>query len=143
LEPGPLQLPDFYQLGALVSGEDVSLRTLLGFLEHLAQGLGLAGKFRFIPGYSPSTEPTIDIQAEHPVHGWLAIGQGGLLRPEVSEALGIELPLLFWNLGLERMAMTAHRLTDMTGLYESDLSKLRLNRGLTARKSDSVSGKDE
>ncbi|RKZ07221.1 hypothetical protein DRQ25_12085, partial [Candidatus Fermentibacteria bacterium] len=49
----------------------------------------------------------------------------GLFRPEVCRPLGIDVPVIAWGLGLDRMAMLAMGIEDIRDLITPDLTKLR------------------
>jgi phenylalanyl-tRNA synthetase alpha chain len=58
---------------------------------------------------------------QHPVLGWVELGGAGLFRPEVTGALGINVPVMAWGLGLDRMAMVALGINDIRQLFTNNL----------------------
>ncbi|MBP5447507.1 MAG: phenylalanine--tRNA ligase subunit alpha, partial [Treponema sp.] len=54
-------LSDFYQTEGIVLGNDVNLKTLLGFLEMFAKEIAGATEVKYVPGYFPFTEPSIEV----------------------------------------------------------------------------------
>ncbi|HUX13629.1 MAG TPA: phenylalanine--tRNA ligase subunit alpha, partial [Spirochaetia bacterium] len=78
-------LSDFYQTEGIVLGEDVNLRTLLGLLKMFAEELAGATEVKYVPGYFPFTEPSVEVHIKHPVLGWFELGGSGIFRPEVTE----------------------------------------------------------
>ncbi|PKL06345.1 MAG: phenylalanine--tRNA ligase subunit alpha, partial [Spirochaetae bacterium HGW-Spirochaetae-9] len=100
-------LSDFYQTEGIVLGEDVNLRTLLGFLEMFAVEVAGAKEVKYVPGYFPFTEPSVEVHIKHPVLGWFELGGSGIFRPEVTKSLGIDVPVLAWGIGIDRMALMA------------------------------------
>lgn len=123
-------LSDFYQTEGIVLGEDVSLRTLLGFLEMFAVEVAGAKEVKYVPGYFPFTEPSVEVHIKHPVLGWFELGGSGIFRPEVTKALGIDVPVLAWGIGIDRMALMALGLNDLRELFSRDLEAVRLRRSL-------------
>jgi phenylalanyl-tRNA synthetase alpha chain len=121
-------LSDFYQTEGIVLGEDVNLRTLLGFLEMFAVEVAGATDVKYVPGYFPFTEPSVEVHIKHPVLGWFELGGSGIFRPEVTEPLGVKVPVLAWGLGIDRMALMALGLNDLRELFSPDLDKVRLRR---------------
>ncbi|MBT3271910.1 MAG: phenylalanine--tRNA ligase subunit alpha, partial [Spirochaetales bacterium] len=119
---------DFYQTEGIVLSEDVNLRTLLGLLELFAVEVAGATEFKFVPAYFPFTEPSIEVHIKHPVLGWFELGGSGIFRPEVTKPLGIDVPVLAWGLGIDRMAMMQLSIDDMRELFSSDIEKVRLRR---------------
>jgi phenylalanyl-tRNA synthetase alpha chain len=121
-------LSDFYQTEGIVLGEDVNLRTLLGFLEMFAVEVAGAKEVKYVPGYFPFTEPSVEVHIKHPVLGWFELGGSGIFRPEVTEPLGIQVPVLAWGIGIDRMALMALGLNDLRELFSPDIESVRLRR---------------
>ena len=124
-------LSDFYQTEGIVLGEDVNLRTLLGFLEMFAVEVAGAKEVKYVPGYFPFTEPSVEVHIKHPVLGWFELGGSGIFRPEVTEPLGIKVPVLAWGIGIDRMALMALGLNDLRELFSPDIESVRLRRAKT------------
>jgi phenylalanyl-tRNA synthetase alpha chain len=118
-------LPDFFQVEGIVLGRDIDIRHLLGLLRMFAVELAGAGEYRCLPAYFPFTEPSVELFVKHPSIGWMELGGAGLFRPEVTLPLGVDVPVIAWGLGLDRMAMVAMGLSDIRDLMTADLSKLR------------------
>jgi phenylalanyl-tRNA synthetase alpha chain len=118
-------LPDFFQVEGIVLGEKINLRHLLGLLKLFAEERAGVSDYKFLPGYFPFTEPSVEMHIKHPALGWVEGGGAGLFRPEVCQPLGIDVPVIAWGLGLDRMAMLAMGLDDIRDLVTPDLSRLR------------------
>ena len=118
-------LPDFFQIEGIVLGEHINLRHLLGLLKLFAEEIAGAEEYKFLPAYFPFTEPSVEMHIRHPRLGWVEGGGAGLFRPEVCLPLGIEVPVIAWGLGLDRMAMLAMGLHDIRDLVTPDLARLR------------------
>ncbi len=127
-------LSDFYQTEGIVLGENVNLRTLLGFLEMFAVEVAGAKEVKYVPGYFPFTEPSVEVHIKHPVLGWFELGGSGIFRPEVTKSLGIDVPVLAWGLGIDRMALMALGLNDLRELFSPDLESVRLRRTMLQSK---------
>ena len=121
-------LPDFYQTEGIVLGENVNLRTLLGMLEIFAREVAGAKEVKYVPGYFPFTEPSVEVHIKHPVLGWFELGGSGIFRPEVTESLGVHVPVAAWGLGIDRMALMALGLNDLRELFSCDIENVRLRR---------------
>lgn len=126
-------LSDFYQTEGIVLGEDVNLRTLLGFLEMFAVEVAGAKEVKYVPGYFPFTEPSVEVHIKHPVLGWFELGGSGIFRPEVTRSLGINVPVLAWGIGIDRMALMALGLNDLRELFSPDLESVRLRRAISRK----------
>lgn len=119
-------LSDFYQTEGIVLSEHVNLRTLLGLLRSFAMELGGAEEVRFAPGYFPFTEPSVEVFVRHPELGWFELGGAGIFRPEVTAPFGIDVPVLAWGLGVDRMALLKLGLNDLRQLFTHDIEQVRL-----------------
>lgn len=63
---------------------------------------------RFKPAYNPYTEPSLEIFAFHPhLNKWVEIGNSGMFRPEMLEAMGLpkDVKVHGWGLSLERYSL--------------------------------------
>jgi len=121
-------LPDFYQTEGIVLGENVNLRTLLGMLEMFAVEVAGAKNVKYVPGYFPFTEPSVEVHIKHPVLGWFELGGSGIFRPEVTASLGVDVPVAAWGIGIDRMALMALGLNDLRELFSYDIENVRLRR---------------
>lgn len=119
---------DFYQTEGIMLGNDVNLRTLLGLLKMFAEEVAGAEEVKYVPGYFPFTEPSIEVHIKHPELGWFELGGSGIFRPEVTKPLGIDVPVLAWGLGIDRMALMHLGLNDLRELFTSDIESVRLRR---------------
>jgi len=121
-------LSDFYQTEGIVIGESVNLKTHLGFLKMFAEEIAGAKEVKYVPGYFPFTEPSVEVHIKHPVLGWFELGGSGIFRPEVTEPLGIHVPVLAWGIGIDRMALMALGINDLRELFSGDIENVRLRR---------------
>jgi phenylalanyl-tRNA synthetase alpha chain len=117
--------PDFNQVEGIVLGEDINFRTLLGLLKLFGQEIAQAKEFQFRPAYFPFTEPSVELHVKHPDLGWMELGGAGIFRPEVTLPLGVDVPVIAWGLGLDRMAMVALEIKDIRDLFSTDLDLVR------------------
>jgi len=116
---------DFIQVEGIVIGEDINFRSLLGLLKLFALEMAQASEVRYVPDYFPFTEPSVELQARHPTLGWVELGGSGLFRPELTHPLGVEVPVIAWGLGVDRMAMVALGIEDIRDLFSTDLDFVR------------------
>ncbi len=120
--------PDFFQCEGIVLGEQIDFVTLLGLLKLFAKEVAKAEEIHFAPAYFPFTEPSVEIHMKHPKLGWTELGGAGIFRPEVTGPQGVDVPVIAWGLGLDRMAMMAMGIDDIRDLFASDLNKVRSTR---------------
>ena len=120
-------LADFYQTEGIVLGEHVNLKTLLGLLKLFAEEVAGADSadVRYEPAYFPFTEPSVEVFIRHPTVGWIELGGSGIFRPEVTRPLGVDVPVLAWGLGIDRMAMMSLGIDDIRDLFSPDLDQVR------------------
>jgi phenylalanyl-tRNA synthetase alpha chain len=125
----------FNQLEGLYVDRDVSLGDLKGTLEFfLREIFGPQTAVRFRPHFFPFTEPSFEIDVKLEARGrepkWIEIAGCGMVDPAVfaavSKARG---DMLFdpgqitgfaFGLGLDRLAMILHGITDIRHLIEND-----------------------
>jgi len=62
------------------------------------------------------------------VLGWFELGGSGIFRPEVTRSLGVDVPVLAWGIGIDRMALMALGLNDLRELFSADLESVRMRR---------------
>ena len=120
--------PDFFQVEGIVLGEEINFRHLLGLLKLFALEVARSKEVKFAPDYFPFTEPSVEVSMKHPVLGWVELGGAGIFRPEVTKPHGIDVPVIAWGLGLDRMAMVALDIHDIRDLFSVDLELIRTKR---------------
>lgn len=119
---------DFFQIEGIVIGDDINFSTLLGLLKLFAVEVAKAKEIDFLPAYFPFTEPSVELHVKHPKLGWMELGGAGIFRPEVTIPLGVNVPVIAWGLGLDRMAMVALDIHDIRDLFTANLDMIRTKR---------------
>ena len=114
---------EFQQCEGILGEEGTTLRHLVGVFRSLAEAIGIR-ELKIRPSYFPFTEPSIEGYVRHPRLGWIEVFPGGLLRPEVLQPLGIQVPVAAWGIGITRLAMVALGVSDIRQLYDDDLARL-------------------
>lgn len=118
-------LIEFNQVEGIVIDESLNLRNLLGILEIFAREIAGAEELRFYPDYYPFTEPSVQLSAKHPELGWIEFGGSGIFREELTRPLGIDVPVIAWGIGIDRLAMFKLGVEDIRYLFSQDLKWLR------------------
>ena len=118
-------LTEFNQVEGIVVDKDLTLRDLLGVLEKFAVEIAGADKVKFKPDYFPFTEPSVELNAYKKGYGWIEFGGSGIFRPEVTLPLGIDVPVLAWGLGVDRLYMMKAGIEDIRQIFSQDLSWIR------------------
>jgi phenylalanyl-tRNA synthetase alpha chain len=119
-------LAEFYQTDGIVIGEGVTFRNMQGYLKAYLEGLGLE-RFRFRPGYFPYTEMSMEAEVWIEERGeWMELFGAGMFRPEVVKPLiGIDVPVLAWGPGFDRLVMQSYKVANIKELYSNDIGLLR------------------
>jgi phenylalanyl-tRNA synthetase alpha chain len=119
-------LAEFYQTDGIVIGEGVTFRNMQGYLKAYLEGLGLK-RFRFRPGYFPYTEMSMEAEVWiEEKKEWMELFGAGMFRPEVVKPLiGIDVPVLAWGPGFDRLVMQSYGISSIRQLYGNDLGLLR------------------
>lgn len=124
-------LAEFHQVEGVIANWDLSLGDGMGFLEYFYSQLGIVD-LRFKPAYNPYTEPSMEIFGWHKgLKKWLEIGNSGVFRPEVTQALGLPEDLRVFGFGLstERPTMIKYGLKNIRDLvgHKVDLKFIQEN----------------
>ena len=118
-------LPVFHQIEGIIIDKQASLVGLLGTLAQFYRKMGI-DRVTFRPGFFPYTEPSVEIFIWNDERSdWFEMGGSGIFRPEVTLPFGCTEPVLAWGLGLERLAMLLHGLSDIRELYYTHLKWLK------------------
>ncbi len=118
-------LTEFNQVEGIVIDEKLALRDLLGILVKFAVEIAGAEKYRLKPDYYPFTEPSVELSAYTKECGWVEFGGSGIFRPEVTMPLGIDVPVIAWGLGIDRLFMLKAGVDDIRYLFAQDLDWIR------------------
>ena len=128
---GDLNSPTVRQMlsHAMLEEENPSVRLhAVKALKVFAEEVAGAKEVKYVPAYFPFTEPSVEVFIKHDVLGWFELGGSGIFRPEVTEPLGINVPVLAWGLGIDRMALMSLGLNDLRDLFTNDIEQVRLRR---------------
>lgn len=119
--------PVFHQIEGLAVDRDITLGDLKGTLAHFnREFFGPDAKSRFYPSFFPFTEPSAEVQVWFN-GAWLEMLGCGMVDPNVLEAVGYdpsEVTGFAFGMGVERLAMVKHGITDIRHFYENDLRVL-------------------
>lgn len=126
---------NFHQIeGLYVDVKPVSLADLKSVLSYFAKEMMGDGGVRFRPHFFPFTEPSVEVDVSCPTCGgqgcrickgvgWIEILGAGMVHPRVLQSCGID-PEVYsgfaFGIGLDRLAITRHKITDIRLLFEND-----------------------
>ncbi|HWB72131.1 MAG TPA: phenylalanine--tRNA ligase subunit alpha [Egibacteraceae bacterium] len=126
--PDATHLPVFHQVEGLAVDTDLSFADLRGTLAEFARALfGPKTKVRLRPSYFPFTEPSCELDAfmsSGQDGRWIELLGAGMVHPNVLRQVGYEpeeVRGFAWGMGVERVAMLRHGISDLRLLVENDL----------------------
>ncbi len=115
--------PVFHQLEGLAVDDGITFGDLKGTLASFARDFfGSATKVKFIPHYFPFTEPSAEMHA-YTNGQWIELLGCGMVDPAVFNHVGYDpdkVTGFAFGMGMERMAMVRHGMTDLRALLDSD-----------------------
>ncbi len=118
-------LSEFNQAEGIVADPSITFRDLLGILKTFALDVAEVDNYRFKPDYYPFTAPSVELSTIDPYLGRIEFGGAGIFRPEVTRPFKIEVPVIAWGLGIDRLFMAKYGITDIRELYSYKLEWLR------------------
>ncbi len=130
----------FFQVEGLAVGHNITMADLKGVLvSFVRQMFGSERRLRFRPSYFPFTEPSAEVDIDCILcggegcqlckhTGWLEILGSGMVHPTVLQNGGYD-PEDFtgfaFGMGVERICMLKHGITDIRYFYSNDLRFLQ------------------
>ena len=122
-------LPMFHQIEGIYVDKGVSFANLKDLIFKIVHSLfGDEVKIRFRPSFFPFTEPSAEVDIMSEDGKWLEILGCGIVNPIVLENCDIDSNIysgLAFGLGIERIAMLKHEVTDIREFYKSNLDFLK------------------
>lgn len=147
--PGRVYRPDavdashsfmFHQIEGFMVDADIKFSDLKGVLESFARAyFGDDIRMRFRPHFFPFTEPSAEMDISCIIcsgrgcpacgrKGWLEILGAGMIHPNVFKNVGYpkdKYTGFAFGMGVDRIAMLKHGITDIRLLYENDVRFLK------------------
>lgn len=120
--------PMFHQMEGLLIDTKVTMADLKSVLRLFASSyLGADVHIRFRPSFFPFTEPSVEADF-HWNGDWVEFGGAGMVDPNVLQAVGYdpeEVTGFAFGLGVERLCMRRHGVTDIREFYKNDVRFLQ------------------
>ena len=120
--------PMFHQMEGLLIDRHVTMADLKSVLRLFARSyLGADVHIRFRPSFFPFTEPSVEADFSWN-QGWVEFGGAGMVDPNVLRAVGYdpeEVTGFAFGLGVERLCMRRHGITDIREIYKNDVRFLQ------------------
>ena len=132
--------PMFHQIEGLAVDENITMADLKGTLETFVKSIfGADREIRMRPHFFPFTEPSVEIDVSCMIcegsgcrackHiGWLEILGAGMVDPNVFGFVDYDTDRVrgfAFGMGVERIAMLKHRMTDLRMFFDNDLRFIR------------------
>ncbi|KAI1446488.1 tRNA synthetases class II core domain (F)-domain-containing protein [Annulohypoxylon stygium] len=111
-------LAEFHQVEGVIADRDLTLGGLMEFMDIFFGKMGITD-LKYKPAYNPYTEPSMEIFSYHKGLGKLIeIGNSGMFRPEMLEAMGFpkDTRVYGWGLSLERPTMIKYGISNIREL---------------------------
>jgi phenylalanyl-tRNA synthetase alpha chain len=116
--------PMFHQIEGLLVDRHVTMADLKSVLRIFASSyLGGDVHIRFRPSFFPFTEPSVEVDMQWHDR-WIEMGGAGMVDPNVLRAVGYdpeEVTGFAFGLGVERVCLRRHNITDIRELYKNDV----------------------
>jgi phenylalanyl-tRNA synthetase alpha chain len=127
-EADATHFPMFHQMEGLWVDRGVTMAQLKSVLRLFATSyLGGDVHIRFRPSFFPFTEPSVEVDFWWDGR-WIEFGGAGMVDPNVLDAVGYDSEQytgFAFGLGVERLCMRRHQVTDIRDLYRNDVRFLR------------------
>jgi phenylalanyl-tRNA synthetase alpha chain len=132
--------PMFHQIEGLAVDRNITMGDLKGTLETFVKAIfGADREIRLRPHFFPFTEPSVEIDVSCMICGgsgcrackhigWLEILGAGMVDPNVFGFVDYDTDDyqgFAFGMGVERIAMLKHRMTDLRMFYDNDLRLIR------------------
>ncbi len=122
--PDATHFPMFHQMEGLYIDSHVTMANLKTVLRVFANNyLGGDVEIRFRPSFFPFTEPSVEVDF-YWNGNWIEFGGAGMVDPAVLTAVGYDPEQtsgFAFGLGVERLCMRRHGITDIRDLFSGDV----------------------
>lgn len=120
----------FHQLEGLCISENTNLKDMLGVIDYCLKELfGSDIEIRYRPSFFPFTEPSLEVDMKRKKDNkWIEILGCGMVHPNVLENSGIDSKKyqgFAFGIGIDRIAILRHEITDVRLFYSGDLRMLK------------------
>ncbi|TFA98953.1 Phenylalanine-tRNA ligase alpha subunit [Trichoderma ghanense] len=124
-------LCEFHQVEGVIADYGLTLGGLMEFFETFFAKMGLTD-LKFKPAFNPYTEPSMELFSYHKgLKKLVEIGNSGMFRPEMLEAMGLpkDLRVYGFGLSLERPTMIKYAISNIRELlgHQVDLNFIERN----------------
>jgi len=123
-------LAEFYMVDGIIIGNNLTLSNLIHTLKQFYAQLGMADLL-FRPAYFPFVEPGLEIYYyDKGKNDSIELGGAGIIRKEITKAMGTNKTVLAWGPGLDRLMFNSLGIASISELYRNDVGWLRRRKEL-------------
>jgi phenylalanyl-tRNA synthetase alpha chain len=118
-------LAELYQVDGIVIGNNLTFANLIDTLKRFYSQLGFED-VKVKPAYFPFVEPGLELNYyDRKRDSMMELCGAGIIRKEITRAMGTNKTVLAWGGGLDRLLMLALGVPLITDLYKNDIGWLR------------------
>ena len=123
-------LAEFYMVDGIIIGNNLTLSNLMHTLKQFYAQLGMTNLV-FRPAYFPFVEPGLEIYyRDKKKNDSIELGGAGIIRKEITKAMGTNKTVLAWGPGLDRLMFNSLGIDSISELYRNDMGWLRRRKEL-------------
>lgn len=124
-------LAEFYQIDGIVIGNSLTFSNLIYTLRQFYGHLGMADNIVIRPAYFPFVEPGLEVYYYDKQRDTsIELCGAGIIRKEITKAMGTNKTVLAWGGGLDRLMLRALGIEMIGELYRNEIGWLRRRREL-------------
>ena len=118
-------LAELHQIDGIIIGTNLTLSNLIFTLKQFYSQIGM-GKIIVKPSYFPFVEPGLEVHYyDEKKKDYIELCGGGIIRKEITKAMGTNKTVLAWGGGVERLMFNVLGINSLTELYRNDMAWLR------------------
>lgn len=118
-------LAELHQTDGIIIGNNLKVSNLIDTLKRFLMQLGIED-VGIKPGYFPFVEPGIEMFYRDKKRGSaMELAGAGIIRKEITKAMGTNKTVLAWGIGIERLLMHFFEVDSITDLRRNDIGWLR------------------
>lgn len=118
-------LAEFYHTDGIIIGNNLTFANLIDTLKRFYSQFGF-DDIRVKPAYFPFVEPGLEIyRYDEKRKNTMELCGAGIIRKEITKAMGTSKTVLAWGAGLERLLMNFSGVESITDIYRNDIGWLR------------------
>ncbi len=121
-------LAELHQCDGIIIGNGLTLANLIHTLKEFYLQIGI-DEIIIKPSYFPFVEPGLEVHYyDKKRKDMIELCGGGIIRKEITRAMGTQKTVLAWGMGLERLMFNFMEFQSLADLYKNEMGWLR-NRG--------------